>query len=278
VYLAEKEGLRMKFSALWLCLLAGLAACSSKSKEPDPFATVSEFCEAWGKAACSPTTVAACSGMATSDDLTDATKSCITSQQAFCEGLVPDGYVSTQAAVCLNAVQQAYSDGTLTATEAATVLHLGDPCNHLITGPSAAGESCTQDNDCDTVNDYLCVMKSGVGACAIPVVVDNGTSCKAAEATCNTGFYCDGKNCVESDAMGDSCAHDYECGMGLVCDSDKTSSTVGTCITPVDQTMCKEDSDCTKNKICHIASGLDTGRCGASITLASTDQLCESLR
>jgi hypothetical protein len=277
VYLAEKEGLRMKFSATWLCLLAGLAACSSKSKD-DPFATATQFCEAWGQAACSPTTVAACAGLGPGDDVAAATKTCIASQQAFCEGLVPDGYVSTQASVCLNAVQQAYSDGTLTATEIATVRHLGDPCNHLITGPSAAGDSCSEDIDCDTVNDYSCVLKSGVGACAIPVVVDNGTSCKAADATCNANFYCDGKNCVESGALSDSCAHDYECGMGLVCDSDKSSSTVLTCITPVDQTMCKEDSDCTKNKICHIASGLDTGRCGTSIILASTDQLCESLR
>jgi hypothetical protein len=268
----------MKLPAIWLCLLASAVGCSSKSHEPDPFATVTEFCQAWGQAACSQATVAACSGMATTDNLTTATKSCIASQAAFCEGLVPDGYISTQATVCLNAVQQAYSDGTLTATEALTVLHLGEPCNHLITGPSAAGDACSTDDDCDTVNNYLCVMKAGTGACAIPVVVDNGTSCKAADATCNSGFYCDGKNCVESAALGDTCAHDYECGQGLVCDSDKTSSTVGTCITPVDQTMCKQDSDCTANKICHIASGVDSGRCSTSITLASTDQLCENLR
>jgi hypothetical protein len=116
---------------------------------------------------------------------------------------VPDGYVSTQAETCLAAVQKAYSDGTLTATEIATVRHLGAPCDHLIKGPEAKGEACTVDNDCDTVENYVCVMKAGVGACAIPTVVDNGTSCKAPEATCNPGFYCDKNNCIESAAMGD---------------------------------------------------------------------------
>ncbi len=266
----------MKFCAIFLALVAGVAGCSSKTSAPDPYATVSGFCEGWGKAACSTTVVSNCSG-ADPKDVTDVlTSACVARQQVFCEGLVPDGYVSTQATACLAGVQKAYSDGTLTATEIATVRHLGEPCDHLIKGPKAAGEPCTVDNDCDTVENYVCVMKAGVGACAIPTVVDNGTSCKAAEATCNPGFYCD-KNCIQSAASGEDCAHDYECGVGLGCDIAAGADT-GTCIPLVPQTKCMADADCPSSKACDIAIGGTTGTCASKITLTPDTGLCGDLQ
>jgi hypothetical protein len=265
----------MKFCAFLLGFIACLGACSSKDTT-DPYATVPQFCAAWGKAACNSTVVNHCSGMTTTDPLTQA---CVAKQQTFCEGLVPTtGYSSSQAQRCLDAVGQAYTDASLTGTEIATVRHLGDPCNHLIKGPQAAGETCTQDNDCDTLNNMLCVMKSGVGTCVVPSVVANGTSCAAPEAACMTGFYCDGAHCVESEAIGEKCDADYECGTGLSCAGiGDGGAATGKCATRVDPTMCAADSDCTTG-VCDIVGTSSTGTCVDSIILARAENICEDLR
>jgi hypothetical protein len=258
----------MKFCAIFLCLVACLASCSAKTNEPDPYAAVSGFCEGWGKAACSTTVVSHCAGVEAADVTADLTSACVTSQQAFCEGLVPAGYVSTQAGVCLSAVKKAYSDGTLSALEISTVRHLGDPCNHLIKGTQAKDDTCTTDNDCNTVDNYLCVMKSGVGACEIPKVVANGTSCSAPDAACNPGFYCDGEHCVQSLDKDEKCLNDFECLSGLVCDA-----TSGKCAPRVSQTNCAADGDCTTN-VCD----LPVGKCVSSIILSPAEGLCQDLQ
>jgi hypothetical protein len=268
----------MKFCAFLLGFIACVGGCSAKPATPDPYATVSDFCQAWGEAACNSLVVKNCSGMATTAPLTEA---CVEQQQVFCEGLVNanPGYSSTQAKTCLNAVSAAYKDASLTADEIATVRHLGDPCNHLIKGPQAVGDSCTQDDDCDTLTNVQCVMKSGVGTCVVPTLVANGTSCSAAAAACMPGFYCDGSHCVESDAVGDKCDADYECATGLTCsgiDAD-AGTTSGKCATRVSQTACTADGDCTTN-VCDIAAGATTGVCVDSIILSPTDGVCGDLR
>jgi hypothetical protein len=266
----------MKSSAIFLCLVACLASCASKVTDPDPNATVPGFCEGWGKAACSATVVSHCLGIDPGDVTADLTSSCVTSQQKFCEQLVPPGYVSTQATDCLSAVQKAYSDGTLTSSEVATVRHLGGQCDHLIKGPQSEGDSCTTDNDCDTVDNFVCVMKRGIGACAIPKIVDNGTSCKAAAATCNPGFYCD-NNCVQSAAADEDCAHDYECANGLSCDLTADAGT-GKCVAAAPPSKCSSDDDCPAPKFCDIPAGGDTGSCVSAITLTPDAAMCETLK
>ena len=262
----------MKFCAFLLGFLA-CVGCSSKDKA-DPYATVSEFCEAWGQAACNSTVVNHCSGMTTTTELTQA---CVLAQQKFCETIVPDtGYDSAQAKTCLDAVSAAYSDATLNGTEIATVRDLGAPCNHLIKGPIAMGGTCTKDTDCDTVDNVLCVMKAGVGACVIPKVVDNGTDCTAPEAACNPGFYCDGSNCVAQHLENKSCTADYECATGLACTGVTATSTSGTCTMPVAATMCTLDTDC-ETGVCDIATGMTTGLCTQQIILTPTDSLCGDL-
>ncbi len=195
-------GQGLKFSFVLWCLL-GSAACSSSESAADPNATVSSFCENWGKAACSAEVVVACSGADKVDaDLTD---DCVSSQRAFCEKLLPSkGYSSQFAVQCLNAVKAAYSDAKLDADEIATVRHRGDPCNHLIRGTKGAGDLCSSDDDCDTLQNYLCVFKSGEGRCQTPTLVDAGKSCSAPGAACRPGNYCGvGEACVESKFDGD---------------------------------------------------------------------------
>ena len=258
----------MKFSFVLVSLLVGLGACSSKEDSADPYATPATFCAAWGKAACSAKPVLACSGAEKVDDM--LTQSCIFSQTAFCEGLLPTtGYNSQQASTCLSAVQNAYSDGVLKAAEIATVRHRGEPCNHLLKGPQGVGEDCTSDDDCNTLKNYVCVFKSGVGTCQIPAVVMNGTSCAAPEAACNPGFYCGtDEACVQSKAAGKACAATFECATGFDCDA-----TTSKCTARVSQDSCTKDDDCATN-VCDLPAGL----CVSSIMLSPSEGLCRDLR
>jgi len=262
----------LKFSFVLLCLSAA-SGCSSSDGSSDPNGTVSGFCENWGKAACSSKVVLACSGKAKVDaDLTDA---CVNSQQAFCEGLLAatTGYSPQKASQCLAAVQKAYSDGQLTAEEVATVRHRGAPCNQLIKGPQGKGESCSKDDDCNTLQNYLCVLKSGEGTCQIPTLVENGDPCSGPGDACNTGYYCGvDEACVKSKAVGKACMATFECETGLDCDVD-----TGKCATRVDATNCMQDNDCTTN-VCDIPVGASAGRCVESITIASSSSICEDLR
>jgi len=264
-----QTGKGLKFSFVLLCL-SGVVGCSSTETLPDPNGTVSTFCENWGRQACSSKVVLACSGA----DKVDATltESCVASQQTFCEGLLPPkGYSSQQATQCLRAIGAAYADGVLSAEEVATVRHRGEPCNHLVKGAQGEAESCASDDDCDTLKNYLCVLKSGEGSCQIPVLVDNGTSCAAADAACNPGFYCGtDENCVQSKAVGKACDATFECATGLECDTGK-------CVMRVDAASCAKDDDCTTN-VCDIPFGSSTGRCVKSITLSSSASICEDLR
>ncbi len=267
----EKEGLRMKFSVICLGLAVALGACSAKDQPADPYATVAGFCEGWAKVACNSTVVKNCAGVDTQTD--ELTQGCIASQATFCEGLIPTaGYSSEQASVCLAAVRSAYADGKLSAADIAIVRHRGEPCNHLIKGPQDKDGDCTTDDDCDTLKNYVCVLKGSAGSCEIPTVVDNGDSCKALDAACKDGHYCDtGSHCVQSSDVGDACTDTYECLSGLDCDADTQK-----CAERVDPAKCMADGDCVSG-VCDIASGASTGKCVSQITLTQTDSLCGDL-
>jgi hypothetical protein len=264
-------GQGLKLSVVLLCLL-GSGGCSSTESEPDPNGTVSGFCTNWGKAACSSAVVIACSGADKVDaELTD---NCVLSQRAFCEDLLPaKGFSSQKATECLNAVKTAYSDARLNALEIATVRHRGEPCNHLIKGTQGKGESCAIDDDCDTLHNYLCVLKSGEGSCQIPTLVENGDPCSAPADACNPGYYCGvDEACVKSKDVGKACAADFECATGLACTGDTPI-----CTARVSAENCTKDDDCTTN-VCEIPVNSSTGRCVSSIILSGTTSVCEDLQ
>jgi len=261
------QGLKFSFVALFFL---GMGACSSTENEPDPNGTVSGFCGNWAKAACSDSVVLTCSG----EDKVDAelTDGCVSKQRVFCEGLLPaTGFSSEKASQCLSAVQAAYKDARLTAAEIATVRHRGTPCNQLIKGSQEKGESCTSDDDCNTLENFVCVLKSGEGTCQIPTLVENGDPCSAPGATCNVGYYCGvDEACVKSKDVGKACAATFECATGLECDAGK-------CVERVSAESCAKDDDCTTN-VCDIPVGASTGRCVSTITLSASSGLCEDLR
>lgn len=274
----------------WLIALSALgilASCSHKNDGlAEKLATVRGFCEEWGARACSDKVVQNCSAATTGD--------CIDSQAAFCESLIPDDKYSARTAIdCLGAVQDAYSDGVLTADERDTVTALANRCDHIISGKLSAGKSCFADSDCNRDLDLSCIKKtSTTGKCQKPEdpPVGGGRDCSAEEAVCEKGFYCDGKNCLAEKTAGDDCSLTVPCDSDSHCldagghpvgagdSADGGGSTTGVCEErKAKGGSCASNDDC-KSHICSPKAGSTTGVCSDQIQLSPSDQICTALQ
>jgi hypothetical protein len=235
-----------------------LAACGEDEKPPR---NREQFCLAWAEAACSANVLKFC-------QVADA-EDCIDSQDDFCHDLVPDDFADSKGDECIEAVEAAYKDGELDEDELAVVLRLAEPCNELVVGPGERGDDCDEHNDCDTSSGLECIHKSDAdeGICEIPEEVGGGRSCEAAQKTCEPGFYCNGKNCVEAAAdAADPCTIQEECGNIGYC------SSAGECAESLDVgDTCTTDHECGAG-LCY------EGVCTDYIRLARSEPLCDSLR
>jgi len=240
-----------------------LVGCSGADEKPAS-RTREQFCQQWAEAACSDEVVSVCQA-------TNAA-ACHLSQQKFCEQLVPAGFADDQADACLAAVKAAYVDADLTSTELLTVFKLGKPCDKLVRGPRARGESCTSNLDCDAPSGFVCVMKGSntSGTCQTPVLKNPGLSCAAAEQICTDGFYCNGSNCVEGKAIGDDCASHQECGPEAYCAEDSTCTKRLAVAEP-----CSEDIQC-QSSVCFDFG--DEKTCLDRLRLSRTEPACSNLR
>jgi hypothetical protein len=254
--------------------LASVPACTIDATGPKQSvdATVKDetaFCTTWAKAACNSEVVSNC------DEVDTAT--CVEHQSSFCQGLVPSaGYSSKRAQDCIDAVRAAYADAVLDADELDVVLNLGGDCAHLVAGPDKVGEACSEPNDCDTVDNYTCVIKAGdtTGTCQIPEIQDNGEPCDGPAMVCNPEAYCDGSNCLVDKPVGKACTYDAMCESDAVCDiaSDSTDGS-GTCAAKLNlQASCTDDSQCASG-ICLQA----TLKCTSKIVLTDESSLCQNL-
>jgi len=238
--------------------LAFATACGEDEKPPR---NREQFCHAWAEAACSTKVVSYCQAADAED--------CIDSQDEFCHELVPEDFADSNGDECIEAVKDAYTDGELNEDELAVVLRLAEPCNELVVGPGERGDGCDEHNDCDTSSGLECIRKSDAdeGICEVPEEVGGGRSCEAAQKTCEPGFYCNGKNCIESAAeIGDACTIQEECGATGYCGS------AGECAESLDTA-----AECTADYECTIGLCFD-GLCTDYIRLARAEPLCASLR
>jgi hypothetical protein len=262
-------------SVLSLLVLAPLAvslsaSCSSSKRGSGSSAnkTADQFCESFAKAACNDSVVSKCSGGGTDVD------QCIASQSDFCMSAlgIPEGYRSTHAQACLDAVRNAYKDAKLTADEVKVVRQLADPCDKLIAGPGGTGASCAAHYECNTVEGLSCVVRPGqpTGTCQIPEVVGGGFSCTAPQQVCEDAFYCNGQNCVARPSTeAAACAPEIPCTDDFKCIGSGTNSI---CTIKADAGgSCSADIDCK--------SGVCIGVCVNEVELGPTVlPYCEDLR
>ncbi len=249
----------------WLSPLLAVLLVPFACSEDEPAQTREDFCDRWAAAACSEEVVSAC--------VAENVDACRLSQERECLELVPaTGFVDDRADECLDAVATAYADADLTASELDTVLRLGPPCDRLVRGPRATGEECTTRLDCDGPGGYDCVFKGGEtnGSCQLPALTQAGRDCSADNAVCTSGFYCDGSNCIEGNAMGEACARNEQCAEGY-CGS------AGLCVAGLATNQpCTLDVECASG-LCYRFS--DTEQvCTDRVRLARTDPLCSTAR
>lgn len=236
-------------------------ACSDD--DPEPRSRI-EFCEDWAEMACSAETVSACQS--------GTEEACRAAQQSFCEDLVPAGYSDAQGDACLAAVEDAYADADLTADEVDTVRRLGGACEDVVTGARSVGQTCETDIDCDAAGGVQCVQRGGQpsGTCQVPIVVNAGESCTDLAQTCTDGFFCNGSNCIATQATGAACQNDVECGSAGYCGPD------GACATRLAVGVpCTVDEEC-QSGLCYAASGQQL--CADLIRLSPAEPLCADLR
>jgi hypothetical protein len=248
----------------WMAPLVLVVALPLACAEEEAAETREGFCDRWAVAACTQEVVSAC---VAEDD------ACRLSQERACLELVPtSGFVDERADECVDAVGAAYSDADLTASELETVLRLGAPCDRLVRGRSAAGETCATRLDCDGPGGYDCVLQGGdpTGTCQKPVLVQPGRDCSADSAVCSSGFYCDGNNCIEANATGEACSRDDQCAAGYCGNTNLCVAGLAT------NQPCTLDVECASG-LCYRFSATEQV-CTDRVRLSRTDPLCEAAR
>ncbi len=242
---------------------AAFTACSSTDEE---FGTVEGFCESWAAAACSAEVVSACQAA--------DVEACRNSQLDFClRGLPSEGFSGARAEQCIDAVQAAYEDADITSAELGTVLRFAAPCDQLVRGPREAGDDCQSRRDCNGPSGFECIYKGDqtTGLCAVPERVGPGQDCSATNAVCDSGFYCNGENCIAGEATGERCANTAQCGPSDYCGITSVCEPRRA----VDAT-CGFDEQCASG-LCYQFSATEQV-CADRLRLSRSEPICEDLR
>jgi len=276
-----------RFATLLLALGVTAACASSREDGPEvghhPYYTVEGFCEAWARAACNDEVVDAC--------VANATSTCLRAQNNFCvDVLQPPGRHDRDAAEeCLEAVEEAYEDASLTPEEYGLVfrLPLASPCSDEdLRGESTTlpgeGEECQRDTDPCGSEDLVCAPTDGDASfytCQPIVVRTGGQTCGASTQVCDENNYCepaDGvqlRYCIERPGVSGSCSEEVPCQVGLYCDPEtnlcENSGERGD--------PCSVDAECSSG-ICLGAGDEEEGLCVDRVDLGPTDPVCENLR
>jgi hypothetical protein len=256
--------MRKTSALLFSSLFSGFAGCASS--DDDEIRTVDDFCERWAAAACSTEVVSACQAA-------DA-ESCQESQFAFCaRGLPGEGFSGARAERCIDAVEAAYEDADITSDELGTVLRFAAPCDGLVRGPRESGEVCQSLRDCNAPGGFECVFKGAqsTGVCAVPERVGPGQDCSEPNAVCDSGFYCNGENCIAGEGTGEPCANTTQCGASDYCGSTSVCEPRRA----VDAT-CGFDEQCASG-LCYQFSVTDQV-CTDRLRLSRNEPICEDLR
>jgi hypothetical protein len=259
---------------LTLLALSLPLGCSGAEEPPDPLAKPAGFCEAWGEAACQEKVVLNCDAASVDD--------CVATQSSFCLELIPAIYASGRAEACISAVKSAYRDAILTAEEVQLVRSLAAPCDQLSGGTRDEGESCGNNDECNTARGLFCIKKGGAtrGSCEKPEVMPPGEACDGAAQICEDGYFCNGENCVAYKKTGAVCDGQYQCSPEEQClttvDAEGVETSACTARLEANE-LCTGDADC-QSGYCYMAAGATEGECASMIVLSRSEPLCDDLQ
>jgi hypothetical protein len=258
--------------ALLLLATALPLGCSGTDVPPDPLASRTGFCKAWGESACNEDVIADCNANSKDD--------CVAKQSDFCLTLIPTAYDSKYAKECLSAVTDAYKDTELTAEEIQIVTQFAAPCDQLSRGSVPGGGTCKNHDDCNTADGYGCLIKPGEtrGACLKPEEVKPGEACDGPAQVCETGYFCDGENCLAFRKTNKPCTADYECLPSDQCAVSEADPETSLCTTRAPLNAdCTSDAECASN-YCAIDPDQTVGACVLKVVLGRREPLCANLR
>ena len=256
---------------LLLSLVSPLAALSCSDEPPDPLDSADGFCTEWGKNACSKAVLTDCQA-------TEA--NCEDQQKQYCLDRVSDvKYTRTGAEECLEFIRDAYRDQALELDELNAFMSLGEPCDLLLAGNGDVGDECNDTADCDTTVGLKCVIKSGEtrGQCHEPRPVGGGSKCSDAAAVCDSGFYCDGKNCIAKSIIDEECTEDVPCDETSRCVMEADAET-GNCEPKLGIGDDCETKDQCASGICDRNADEEVGLCVEFLELDRRVDMCDEFR
>jgi hypothetical protein len=271
------QNMTWRFGALFGVFVV-VASCGGDKDGPtgrdDPLTTSQGICARWAAAACNDDVVRACNGSS------GLTAECVGDQQDFClEQLTGDGFDRELAQDCIDAVEDAYSDGEITAEERLEVILLeSGPCADTKasgdeaaggaggTGggsgpaPKQAGARCDPDVDvcvdtayCDPAVD-VCVLKAAEGelCCVIdPRFLEPACESGSPEVPCTPGTFCSEGTCVSLGKTDDPCVTNEQCATNYFCGPDDTCLALGTdsdnCDPDAPETQCASGFFCSES-------------------------------
>ncbi len=249
-----------------LASLAALApACSSS--QPNPYATVSEYCAAYAKAVCQIGNTSCQFPVSTCE--TYQTNQCSTAaQQATASGALT--YTPGNVQACINQLNNAYGS-TPSSLPIATLNQINQICGDVFVGSVGTGGACQITSDCN-VSGEICASAPGQTAkCEQPTQKTAGAQCLDVGDQCPTGDYCDSTmgsstygTCIAAQTTGQACSATQPC--------DGNNSCVGgTCaLLAAEGAPCSTNADCASGLFCdtYTDSVTPTPACVSAYTFA----------
>jgi hypothetical protein len=241
--------MRIRLIGLGLGALSSLAclapACSSS--QPDPYATVSEYCAAYAKAICQIGNTS-CQFAPSGCETYQSSQCSTAAAQATASGALT--YTPGNVQACITQLNNAYgnSPGNLPI---ATLNQINQICGQVFVGSVTTGGSCQVSSDC-AVSGEICATAPGQTAkCEQPTPKTAGAQCLDIGDQCPTGDYCDSTmgsstyaTCTPAQTTGQPCSLTQPC-------DDNNSCIGGACaLLAGEGATCSTNSDCASGLFC----------------------------
>ncbi len=191
---------------------AGVEAEAEAEAPPPNYATLSEFCNAYATAECSPQMLTVCG-------VTEAQCEGVRAQKCKTEAPTGKAYRPFASGQCVATVAAAWADATTSYEELATIRKT---CDVVFQTEGDAGVTCTTHSDCDLDDGLRCIKNNLLwcqnAQCLEPVYVDAGEVCSPWGSVCPDGYACtvEAGTCVAWSKDGESCSD--ECFARVPCE------------------------------------------------------------